>query len=67
LAEALGKASANEENPKTDLERFFVMLKKMTVNGYYTSSIGIHKDMEYAGNTFLVAFPGCTHPEHQEA
>lgn len=67
FAEALRQASANEENPKTDLERFFVMLKKMTVNGYYTSSIGIHKDMEYVGNTFLVAFPGCTHAEHQEA
>jgi hypothetical protein len=67
FSEALRLASANEENPKTDLERFFVMLKKMTVNGYYTSSVGIHKDMEYAGNAFLVAFPGCTHPEHREA
>jgi hypothetical protein len=67
LSEALRKASANEENPKTDLERFFVTLKKMTVDGYYTSSIGIHKDMEYVGNTFLVAFPGCTDAEHQQA
>lgn len=67
LTEALGKASANEESPKTALERFFVVLKKMTVNGYYTSSIGIHNDMEYVGNSFLVAFPGCTDPEHQKA
>ena len=66
LAEALHKAAANEENPKTDLDRFFVLLKQMTVNGYYTSATGIHKEMEYAGNTYLVAFPECTHPEHQE-
>jgi len=66
LAEALRQAARNEENPTTDLERFFVLLKQMTVNGYYTSATGIHKDMEYAGNTYLVAFPECTHPEHQE-
>jgi hypothetical protein len=66
LPEALRTAAANEENPTTDLERFFVMLKQMTVNGYYTSLIGIHKDMEYVGNAYLGAFPECTHPEHQE-
>jgi len=65
LAEALRRAAVNEENPTTDLERFFVMLKQMTVNGYYTSEIGIHKDMEYVGNAYLGAFPECTHPEHQ--
>jgi Gluconate 2-dehydrogenase subunit 3 len=66
LDEALHRAAANEENPKSDLERFFVLLKQMTVNGYYTSATGIHKEMEYIGNTYLVAFPECTHPEHQE-
>ena len=66
LAEALRQAARNEENPTTDLERFFVLLKQMTVNGYYTSEIGVHKDMEYVGNAYLGAFPECTHPEHQE-
>ncbi len=65
LDEALRRAAANEENPATDLARFFVLLKQMTVNGYYTSTIGIHKDMEYIGNAYLGAFPECTHPEHQ--
>ena len=65
LADALRKASANEADPKTDLEHFFVELKAMTVNGYYTSEIGIHKDLEYVGNKYLGAFPGCTHEEHQ--
>jgi hypothetical protein len=66
LDEALRKAAANEENPQSDLERFFVSLKSMTVNGYYTSATGIHKEMEYVGNTYLAAFSECTHPEHQE-
>jgi hypothetical protein len=65
LAEALRKASSNEENPQTDLERFFALLKQMTVNGYYTSATAIHRDLNYLGNTYLVAFPECTHPEHQ--
>jgi hypothetical protein len=66
LAEALSKAALNEDDPQTYLERFFVMLKQMTVNGYYTSATGIHKEMEYVGNTYLAAFPECTHPEHQQ-
>ena len=65
LTDALHRVAANEENPTTDLERFFVLLKQMTVNGYYTSEIGVHKDMEYVGNAYLGAFPECTHPEHQ--
>ena len=65
LTEALQKAAENEENPKTDLDRFFVSLKSMTVNGYYTSEVGIQQDLEYAGNTYLARFPECTHPEHK--
>ncbi len=65
LAEALRKAAVNEGNPQTDLEQFFVLLKQMTVDGYYTSETAIHQDMEYLGNTYLAAFPECTHPEHK--
>jgi hypothetical protein len=67
LAEALHKAAAAEENPRTNLDHFFVSLKQMTVNGYYTSATGIHKDLQYVGNAYLGAFPECTHPEHQES
>jgi len=62
LAEALAKAAAHEEHPTTNLEHFFAALKRMTVNGYYTSEIGIHRDLEYQGNTYLNQFPGCTLP-----
>lgn len=46
----LTKMAAGEENPKTPEEQFFNELKRWTVTGYYTSSIGIHKDQEYKGN-----------------
>jgi hypothetical protein len=55
----------NELNPQNELERFFRTLKRMTIDGYYTSKIGIHQELEYQGNTALSEFPGCTHPEHQ--
>ncbi len=44
---------------------FFTRLKDMTVDGYYTSDIGIHQDLNYQGNTYVVDFPGCSHPEHR--
>jgi hypothetical protein len=66
LAQALRKAAVNEGSPQTESEQFFALLKQMTVDGYYTSATAIHQDMEYLGNTYLAAFPGCTHPEHQD-
>jgi Gluconate 2-dehydrogenase subunit 3 len=48
LAEALAKSS------------FIGRLKSMTVNGYYTSAIGIHQDLQYQGSKYLSAFPGFT-------
>ncbi len=65
LDAALAKAAQHEEKPETELERFFVTLKSMTVDGYYTSEIGIHKDMQYVGNVYNPDYKGCTHPEHQ--
>lgn len=61
----VAKMARNEGAPTTDLERFFGPLKRMTIDGYYTSKIGIHDDLQYQGNTALAEFPGCTHPEHQ--
>jgi len=65
LVDALAKAAAGEAHPESDLHRFFVRLKQMTVDGYYTSEIGLHQDLEYKGNDHLTSFPGCDHPEHK--
>ena len=40
----------NEKNPKAPEEIFFGEVKGATIMAYYTSSIGIHNDMDYKGN-----------------
>ena len=57
--------SKNERDPKTPEERFFRTIKNLTIDGYYTSEVGIHKELQYKGNAYLKEFPGCTHPEHK--
>lgn len=64
--EVLKEISKNEKAPQTMEEKFFRTIKYATVDGYYTSEIGIHKELHYKGNTFLKEFTGCTHPEHQQ-
>lgn len=54
----LTKIAEGEANPQTPLDRFFVELKQMTVRGYYSSEIGIHKEMEYKGNTLQEEYSG---------
>jgi hypothetical protein len=65
LEAVLAQAAAEEEKPESELGRFFVDLKRMTVDGYYTSSTGIHDEMGYIGNQHLTAAPQCNHPEHK--
>ncbi len=60
----LKAVSKNERKPKTIEERFFIAIKGLTVDGYYTSAIGIHQELQYKGNAYLKEFAGCTHPEH---
>ena len=54
---------AYRKNAKTDPGlsqgvEFFSFLRMMTVDGYFTSEIGI-KDLGYVGNTYLKEFQGC--------
>jgi hypothetical protein len=61
----LTEVSKNESKPQTLEDKFFKTIKNMTIDGYYTSRIGIHDELQYKGNTYLKEFKGCTHPEHQ--
>jgi hypothetical protein len=63
-ATLLTDVSRNELNPQTPLEKFFKATKDATIRGYYTSEIGLLKELQYQGNKFLPEFVGCTHPEH---
>jgi hypothetical protein len=55
----LAAISKNELEPATPLEHFFVMTKQATIRGYYSSEIGIHRELRYKGNQFLQEFVGC--------
>lgn len=56
---ALLKAMAEgEADPKTDAQKFFVVLKDWTTRGYYTSALGIHQELEYKGNTMQAEYAG---------
>jgi Gluconate 2-dehydrogenase subunit 3 len=62
--ELLTPLATNEDSPRAPLEQFFKATKDATIRGYYTSEIGIQKELEYKGNRILGEFVGCTHPEH---
>lgn len=57
--EIVAETARNEASPQTPAETFFVTAKDWTIRGYYTSEIGIHKDLRYKGNQFLGEFVGC--------
>jgi hypothetical protein len=39
--------------------RFFRLMKRLTADGYYTSRIGLIDELQYSGNTAMLAFPSC--------
>jgi len=45
--------------------KFFRLVKEMTIEGFYTSKIGLIDVLDFQGMNYLSEFPGCTHPEHQ--
>lgn len=52
---------AHRKNSTAEISQgidFFSFLRDLTVDGFYTSQIGI-KDIEYKGCDILSAFPGC--------
>jgi hypothetical protein len=66
LNQLLTDASRNELQPQSTIERFFVTTKQATIAGYYTSEIGIHKDLRYKGNQVLAVFHGCLTEDGQD-
>ncbi len=54
----LTKLAAAERHPETEAEKFFTQLKQTTAFAYYSSSIGIHQDINYKGNVILDKFVG---------
>lgn len=44
---------------------FYQLVKETTVEGFYSSKIGLVDVLGYQGPAYLSEFVGCTHPEHQ--
>jgi hypothetical protein len=55
--------AADAGNVKERPAQFFQMMKNLTADGYYTSQIGLMKELGYSGNTAMAEFPTCVH-EH---
>ena len=59
---------SSEGNPDKEDQigvEFFEAIKSMTINGYYTTEIGLRQELGDDGQLFLTQFQGCDHPEHQ--
>ena len=54
------------DRPRPPLEAFFATTKRATIHGYYTSEIGIHKELHYKGNQILAEFQGCLTEDGKE-
>jgi hypothetical protein len=65
---ALLTRTSEEGNPKKESRTgldFFRAIKAMTIDGYYTTEIGLRQELGDSGQLFLPQFQGCDHPEHQ--
>jgi hypothetical protein len=49
----LEQLAQREFSPATAGERFFALAKEAAVNGYYTSEIGLRKDLQYQGGSYV--------------
>ena len=58
-------ADGNPQKEAAAGRDFFQAIKTMTINGYYTSEIGLRRELGDKGQLFLPVFTGCDHPEHQ--
>jgi hypothetical protein len=46
-------------------ERFWMAIKNLTADGYYTSKVGMREELGYKGNAPMAAYPSCeVVPEH---
>ena len=44
---------------------FFQAIKALTINGYYSTEVGLRQELGDDGQMFVPVFKGCDHPEHR--
>jgi hypothetical protein len=64
LLSSLADDNNTAEGDRPGVE-FFRAIKSMTISGYYTTEIGLRRELGDDGRLMLAEFEGCTHPEHQ--
>ena len=64
LLTRLSNAGSQAADDRAGVE-FFQAIKSMTIDGYYTTEIGLGQELGDTGQLFLARFAGCDHPEHQ--
>jgi hypothetical protein len=64
LLTPLADDTNTDEGDRPGVE-FFRAIKSMTITGYYTTEIGLRRELGDDGRLMLTEFEGCTHPEHQ--
>lgn len=58
-------AMAENEGKRDDiLGRFFLTMKRLSVEAYHYSPVHWAHNVKYKGNTAVPEFPGCTHAQH---
>jgi hypothetical protein len=53
----------SEAMPEDSGKQFFLDLRKRVVFAYYTSEVGLHKELTYKGKQVMGHWKGCQHPD----
>jgi len=59
--EVFARLAAKADAPSSPAEHFFADMRQMTLDGYYTSEIGLIRELGYEGGHVRGSFPGCEH------
>jgi len=57
-------AEGNPDKEDSIGREFFEVIKGMTIDGYYTTEVGLRKELGDSGQLFQAVSQGCDHPEH---
>ena len=63
--ELLTELAKSEMTPQTEMDLFFVELKRTVIEGFYSSELIQREHLGYRGNTAVAEFAGCTHPNFE--
>jgi len=63
--ELLTELAKNEMTPQTEMDLFFVELKRTVIEAFYASELIQREHLGYKGNTAVAEFAGCTHPNFE--